>query len=70
MTGSAQIDKRTALIDHFRDKNGADIMIATEAAAEGVKPQFCALLINYDLPNPNALNSVSAAAIAINSLTW
>ncbi len=53
VTGSAQIDKRTALIDHFRDKNGADIMIATEAAAEGVNLQFCALLINYDLPwNP------------------
>lgn len=53
VTGSAQIDKRTALIDHFRAKNGADIMIATEAAAEGVNLQFCALLINYDLPwNP------------------
>lgn len=53
VTGSAQIDKRTALIDHFRDKYGADIMIATEAAAEGVNLQFCALLINYDLPwNP------------------
>ena len=43
--------KRTALIDHFRDS--ADIMIATEAAAEGVNLQFCSLLINYDLPwNP------------------
>mgnify|MGYP003108986959 CR=1 FL=1 len=54
VTGSAQIDKRTALIDHFRERNGgADIMIATEAAAEGVNLQFCALLINYDLPwNP------------------
>jgi superfamily II DNA/RNA helicase len=28
-------------------------MIATEAAAEGVNLQFCALIINYDLPwNP------------------
>ena len=51
ITGSAQIDKRTALIDHFRET--ADIMIATEAAAEGVNLQFCSLLINYDLPwNP------------------
>ena len=51
ITGSAQVDKRTALIDHFRDS--ADIMIATEAAAEGVNLQFCSLLINYDLPwNP------------------
>ena len=50
-TGSTQVDKRTALIDEFRDH--AEIMIATEAAAEGVNLQFCALLINYDLPwNP------------------
>ncbi|WP_232220225.1 SNF2-related protein [Legionella tunisiensis] len=49
--GSPQVDKRTALIDHF--KNHAKIMIATEAAAEGVNLQFCSLLINYDLPwNP------------------
>ncbi|WP_290536736.1 SNF2-related protein [Alcanivorax sp.] len=55
ITGSPQVDRRTALIDHFRkdDGTGADIMIATEAAAEGVNLQFCALLINYDLPwNP------------------
>jgi len=55
VTGSPQVDRRTALIDHFRkdDGSGADIMIATEAAAEGVNLQFCALIINYDLPwNP------------------
>jgi len=54
-TGSPQVNRRTALIDHFRkdDGTGADIMIATEAAAEGINLQFCALLINYDLPwNP------------------
>lgn len=51
VTGSAQVDMRTALIDHF--KHHAQIMIATEAAAEGVNLQFCSLLINYDLPwNP------------------
>jgi SNF2 family DNA or RNA helicase len=51
VTGSPQVDKRTALIDHFRDS--AEIMIATEAAAEGVNLQFCSLVINYDLPwNP------------------
>ena len=51
ITGSPQVDRRTALIDHFR--NHAEIMIATEAAAEGVNLQFCATLINYDLPwNP------------------
>lgn len=55
VTGSPQVDRRTALIDHFRrdDDFGAEIMIATEAAAEGVNLQFCALIINYDLPwNP------------------
>lgn len=53
VTGSPQVDRRTALIDHFRNPQGAEIMIATEAAAEGVNLQFCSLLINYDLPwNP------------------
>lgn len=51
ISGSPQIDRRSALIDHF--KHHAEIMIATEAAAEGVNLQFCSLLINYDLPwNP------------------
>ena len=51
IAGSRDIDIRTALIEHFRDK--ASIMIATEAAAEGVNIQFCSLVINYDLPwNP------------------
>ena len=55
ITNSPQVDRRTALIDHFRkdDGTGAELMIATEAAAEGVNLQFCALIINYDLPwNP------------------
>jgi len=51
VTGSSQVDRRTALIDHF--KQDAEIMIATEAAAEGVNLQFCSLIMNYDLPwNP------------------
>jgi hypothetical protein len=51
ITGSRDIDIRTALIEHFRDS--ADILIATEAAAEGVNMQFCSMVINYDLPwNP------------------
>ncbi|BFU59741.1 MULTISPECIES: SNF2-related protein [Rodentibacter] len=54
ITGSAQVDKRTALIEHFRDN--AQIMVATEAGAEGVNLQFCSLLINYDLPwNPQRI---------------
>ena len=51
VTGSSAIDRRTALIDFFREE--AEILVATEAAAEGVNLQFCSLVINYDLPwNP------------------
>jgi len=54
VTGSRPIDMRTALIEHFRDT--AAIMIATEAAAEGVNLQFCSLVMNYDLPwNPQRI---------------
>lgn len=54
ISGSSQVDRRTALIDHF--KNHAEILIATEAAAEGVNLQFCALIVNYDLPwNPQRI---------------
>ena len=54
ITGSRAIDVRAALIDEFRDR--APIMIATEAAAEGVNLQFCSQVINYDLPwNPQRI---------------
>lgn len=54
ITGSKTADMRSALIDYFHDT--ADIMIATEAAAEGVNLQFCSLVINYDLPwNPQRI---------------
>lgn len=54
VTGSRPVDRRTALIENFRDH--AEIMIATEAAAEGVNLQFCSLVINYDLPwNPQRI---------------
>jgi superfamily II DNA or RNA helicase len=54
ITGSATADKRQAIVDYFRD--GATIMIATEAAAEGINLQFCSLVVNYDLPwNPQRI---------------
>ena len=54
VTGSPNSDMRAALVDYF--KHSAKIMIATEAAAEGVNLQFCSLLINYDLPwNPQRI---------------
>lgn len=53
-SGSRVVDIRTALIEHFRDD--AQIMIATEAAAEGINLQFCSLVVNYDLPwNPQRI---------------
>ena len=54
VSGSRAVDLRTALIEHFRDD--AIIMLATEAAAEGVNLQFCSLVVNYDLPwNPQRI---------------
>ncbi|WP_182050738.1 SNF2-related protein [Changpingibacter yushuensis] len=51
VTGIAAVDRRKALVDYFRAEG--TIMIATEAAAEGINLQFCSMLVNYDLPwNP------------------
>jgi chemotaxis protein histidine kinase CheA len=54
LTGSKAVDIRSALIEEFRDH--AEILLATEAAAEGVNLQFCSLVVNYDLPwNPQRI---------------
>jgi ERCC4-related helicase len=54
VTGSRTADTREALVEYFRDF--AEIMIATEAAAEGINLQFCSLVVNYDLPwNPQRI---------------
>ena len=51
ITGIAAADRRKALVEYFRTQG--TIMIATEAAAEGINLQFCSMLVNYDLPwNP------------------
>ncbi|MGJ9712046.1 SNF2-related protein [Actinotignum sp. GS-2025c] len=51
ITGVPAADRRKALVDEFRDRG--TLMIATEAAAEGINLQFCSMLVNYDLPwNP------------------
>lgn len=53
-SGSRAVDVRTALLEYFRDD--ATILLATEAAAEGVNLQFCSLVVNYDLPwNPQRI---------------
>jgi superfamily II DNA/RNA helicase len=52
VTGSKSVDIRNALVDAFKGED-YDIMIATEAAAEGINLQFCSMIVNYDLPwNP------------------
>jgi superfamily II DNA/RNA helicase len=54
ITGSPSADMRAALVEYFRDH--ASILIATEAAAEGINLQFCNLVVNYDLPwNPQRI---------------
>jgi adenine-specific DNA-methyltransferase len=54
VSGSKTADLRSALVDYFRDEGR--IMIATEAGAEGINLQFCALVVNYDLPwNPQRI---------------
>ena len=51
VSSSPSADMRAALVEHFRDE--AAILIATEAAAEGINLQFCNVVVNYDLPwNP------------------
>lgn len=52
--GSMKLEERVRSEGIF--KNEAQVMIATEAAGEGINLQFCNLMINYDLPwNPNRL---------------
>ena len=48
---SKSVDMKAALVDTFREQG--TILLATEAAAEGLNLQFCSIVVNYDLPwNP------------------
>ena len=54
ITNSRTADMRSALVDYFKETG--QIMIATEAGAEGINLQFCSLVVNYDLPwNPQRI---------------
>lgn len=54
ISGSLVIDKKQAIVDTFKDN--AEILIATEAGAEGINLQFCSLVVNYDMPwNPQRI---------------
>ena len=51
ISSSRAIDMKAAIAEYFCDE--ATILVATEAAAEGVNLQFCSLVVNFDLPwNP------------------
>ncbi len=52
--GGMKLDQRIEAEKIF--KNEKQVLIATEAAGEGINLQFCNLMINYDIPwNPNRL---------------
>jgi SNF2 family DNA or RNA helicase len=53
--GGMPLEKRIeAERDFFEHK--PSVMVATEAAGEGINLQFCSLMVNYDIPwNPNRL---------------
>ena len=52
--GGMQLSERIEAEKIF--KTQTQVMIATEAAGEGINLQFCHLMINYDIPwNPNRL---------------
>src|SRR5438876_4125249 len=54
VTDSRTADMRSAIVDYFREVG--QIMIATEAGAEGINLQFCSTVVNYDLPwNPQRI---------------
>jgi len=50
------LEERKQALEHFRDQNGAEVVVCTDAAGEGIDMQFCNIEINYDLPwNPTRL---------------
>jgi len=52
--GGMNLEDRIRAEKTFRDET--EIMVATEAAGEGINLQFCHIMINYDIPwNPNKL---------------
>ena len=53
--GGMKPEDRVAAEDTFRSDE-ARVMVATEAAGEGINLQFCHLMVNYDIPwNPTRL---------------
>ena len=57
--GGMPYQERERQVEFFRrpaDKGGANYLVATDAAGEGINLQFCWLMVNYDIPwNPARL---------------
>ena len=54
--GGIRQEERRLIQDRFRDNTNVQILVATDAAGEGINLQFAHLMVNYDLPwNPNRL---------------
>ena len=54
--GGMRYNEREEQVERFRDANGAQYLVATDAAGEGINLQFCWLMVNYDIPwNPARL---------------
>lgn len=57
--GGMDFRQREVEVDRFRrptDESGAQYLLATDAAGEGINLQFCWLMVNYDVPwNPARL---------------
>ena len=54
--GADRPEQRRKVQYKFRDNASVQILVATDAAGEGINLQFAHLMVNYDLPwNPNRL---------------
>ncbi|MFZ5897985.1 MAG: helicase-related protein [Bacillota bacterium] len=57
--GGMDYQEREAQVEFFKKpvrEGGANLMVATDAAGEGINLQFCWLMVNYDIPwNPARL---------------
>lgn len=54
--GGMNYREREEQVEFFRAPDGAQYLVATDAAGEGINLQFCWLMVNYDIPwNPARL---------------
>ena len=51
--GDVPVPERLRILEEFRERSEARILLSSEVGSEGLDLQFCRVLINYDLPwNP------------------